>query len=109
MSETSFQRLVVQERGMATVTQLKHFSPHDVDAVLQIGEELCQLATDSAANLIIDFSSVAYFEANMRGQLVRVSKTLNSRGGRLAVCHLPPGMKGTRLPSSAFPSTFRLL
>ena len=64
-----------------------------VDPVLQIGEELCQLATDSAANLIIDFSSVAYFEANMRGQLVRVSKTLNSRGGRLAVCHLPPGMK----------------
>lgn len=58
------------------------------------------LADPAVQFVVLDFFRVEFFEANLRGQMVWLSKKLNERGGRLAVCrlgHMVEQMRMSRL------------
>ncbi len=67
MKHPSFQHLLLEESGGATVARLEDRSPLDDATVQEIGDELCRLANDGAGLLVVDFSAVGLFEANLGG------------------------------------------
>lgn len=94
---TSNPWLAIEHHEGIAVARLKgsasrHFtSDHEVE---QFKIEFNQvLEQRDLCLLVADFSEVKYFEANFRGMLVGLSRKLQQRGGQLAVCHLPPGMR----------------
>jgi anti-anti-sigma factor len=51
------------------------------------------LALPACRHVVIDFRGVEFFEANLRGLLVWACRELRDRGGRLALCGLPPCLR----------------
>jgi anti-anti-sigma regulatory factor len=51
------------------------------------------LALPGCRHVAIDFRDAEFFEASLRGVLVRVCRELRDRGGRLALCGRPPGLR----------------
>ncbi len=81
-------RLVVEHHGCVAVARIRDARP-DQSAVVQIHEELARLLLDHEVNhVVIDFSGVVFFEANLRGELIRLWRALQARGGKLALCGL---------------------
>lgn len=86
-------RLIVERQGCVAIARIRDRLPNDT-AVGQIREGLERLLLDlTVKHVVIDFSEVEFFEANLRGQLVLLRSKLQARGGRLGLCGLSPCMR----------------
>jgi anti-anti-sigma regulatory factor len=66
----------------------------DDESVGLVHEELRNLLSDdSVRHVVIDFEGTEFFEANLRGVLVRTACELAKRDGRLVLCSLPRAMR----------------
>src|SRR5262245_19630119 len=95
--------------GDVAVAQLHDREPRDEEVTALRAEGRRLLALPACQYVAIDFRDVESFEANLRGVLVWVYRELRDRGGRLALCGLPPCMRqhptieqfGTFMPPSS--------
>ena len=73
--------------------------PLDANAARGLKERLDELLGDSAERVVFDCRELTYVGANGLGLLLAAARELQRRGGRLALCNLPPDLADVfRLP-----------
>ena len=86
-------RMRVEWVGGVAIARLRDREPRDEDVTALRAEFRQLLALPACRHVAIDFQDVEFFEANLRGVLVWLYRGLQDRGGRLALCGLPPSMR----------------
>lgn len=93
MNDAPSQRFHVAYHNGVTVARLNDRWGIDPAAVEEIGNALLHLVKDGNQILLIDFSRMNFFGADLRGRLARIYKELQSRDGRFGICSLSPAMR----------------
>ena len=71
----------------------------DAYAAGRLKERLDELLGDSAERVVFDCRELTYVGASGLGVMLATTRELQRRGGRLALCNLPPDLAGVfRLP-----------
>ena len=75
-----------QNATVVTLTDEKLLENDDIKAL----EDSIMPLIDGPVNLVVDFSSVQFLSSAVLGLLIRISKKVNERKGKLKLCGISP-------------------
>lgn len=88
---TSYRRLQVSKVGNIAVVRFSDRKILDDANILQIGQDLRQIAEEQGANpMLINFSEVEFLSSAALGKLIVLDKQIKSLGGKLKLSNIRP-------------------
>ena len=89
MSESSQQRITVNEQDGAIIVQFRDAKILEDRTIQQLGTELIDLIQGrTAPRMVLDFTGVKYLSSAALGKLITLRRKVDQVGGRLKLCEI---------------------